>query len=209
MGKMRTGDSFRNKKRIIGSQEKMETIFHTVEMIRRDLTQCGLHLLEPAKLLGFPLFVNSDYSFNIIYGIECGMLTEGAKKNDTTITTSRENNFKKKKRIMIYDPDISNYEVNKILSVDDDRLTLETGLQDDYPKNSSLVILKQVEYKHYAQQNILRRKINQGHFQPLLEKVTDFYVKFFPEVCSVMYRIEIDKKEQIRGYINMKNMVMK
>jgi hypothetical protein len=67
--------------------------------------------------------------------------------------------------------------------------------------------LKEVEYKHYAEQNILKRKVNKGYFQPLIEGVTDFYVKFFPESCSVLYRIEVNKKEQIRGYIFLTNMV--
>lgn len=204
-----TGGIVLKEKRIIDSREKKEAIFHTVEMIRKDLTQCGRGLLEPAKLLGFPLFANSDYSFILIYGIENEMSTEDAKKNDTTITTNRENNFKKKERIVIYDPDIRNYEVKEILSVDDERLILGAGLLNDYPKNSLLVMLKQVEYKYFYEQNMLRRKVNQGHFQSFLEEVTDFYVKFFPESCSVLYRIEIDKKEQIRGYIYMTNMMMK
>jgi hypothetical protein len=106
---------------------------------------------------------------------------------------------------LIYDPEYRNYEVNEIRAVEGDRLILETGLQHDYPKNSSLVVLRDVEYRHFAEQNILRRKVNKGYFKPLIKDVTDFYVKFFPESCSVLYRVEIEKKEQIRGYIFMEN----
>jgi hypothetical protein len=35
----------------------------------------------------------------------------------------------------------------------------------------------------------------------LLQEVTDFQVTFFPEANSILYRIEINGKEQIRGYI--------
>ncbi len=226
-----------NTKRIIGSSEKMESIFHTVELIRGDLTQCGMRLKEPAKLLGFPLFVNSDYSFRVIYGIETEMLRDDAKESETAITINRKGvappsysrsagcrSFggviskvcrknkvskgicKKEKRILIYDPDNRNYEVNEIRAVDGDRLILAASLQDDYPINSSVVLLKEIEYKHFAEQNILKRKVNNGYFQPMIEEVTDFYVKFFPESSSVLYRIEIEKKEQIRGYIFMNNM---
>jgi competence protein ComGF len=200
-------ESTTHAKRVIGSQEKMESIFHTVEMIRSDLTKCGMRLLEPAKFLGFPLFVNSDYSFKVIYGIETEMLIDDSKESATAITINRNDFFTKGKRIVIYDPDNRNYEINEIQAVDGDRLILLSGLQDDYPKNSSVVVLKEVEYKHYTEQNILKRKVNKGYFQPLIEEVTDFYVKFFPESCSVLYRIEVNKKEQIRGYIFMTNMV--
>lgn len=198
-----------NTKRIIGSSEKMESIFHTVELIREDLIQCGMRLMEPAKFLGFPLFVNSDYSFKVVYGIENEMLSVDAKKSETAIKINRKkkNLFKKGKNILIYDPDNRNYEVNEIRAVDGHRLILVTGLQYDYPINSSVVLLKVVEYKHYAKQNILKRKVNNGYFQPMINEVTDFYVKFFPEFCSVLYQIEIENKEQIRGYIFMTNMV--
>jgi hypothetical protein len=244
-----TGESFSNIKEstgntkpIISRQEKMKSIFHTVEMIRRDLTKCGVRLLEPAKFLGFPLFVNSDYSFRVIYGIANEMLRVDAKEGETSVTINRNIFFKKGsttpthsrsagcrssgggiskvcrknkvskgiskkgKSILIYDPEYRNYEVNEIRSVDDYQLILETGLQHDYTINSSLVVLRDVEYRHYAEQNILKRKINKGYFRPLIKEVTDFYVKFFPESCSVLYRIEIEKKEQIRGYIFMENM---
>jgi prepilin-type N-terminal cleavage/methylation domain-containing protein len=200
-------ESTTHTKRVIGSQERMESIFHTVEMIRSDLTKCGMRLLEPAKYLGFPLFLNSEYSFKVIYGIEAEMLIHDSKESATDITINRNDFFKKGKRIVIYDPDHRTYEINEIQAVDGDRLILLTGLQDDYPKNSSVVVLKEVEYKHYAEQNTLKRKVNKGYFQPLIEEVTDFYVKFFPESCSVLYRIEVNKKEQIRGYIFMNHMV--
>ena len=137
-------ESTDNTKRIISSHEKMEPIFHTVELMRQDLTKCGMRLLEPAKFLGFPLFVHSDYSFKVIYGIKTRMLIDDSKENATAITINRSDFFKKGKRIVIYEPDNKNYEINEIQSVDGDRLILVTGLHDDYPKNSSLVVLKEV-----------------------------------------------------------------
>ena len=123
-------ESTSHAKRIIGSQEKMESIFHTVEMIRSDLTKCGMRLLEPAKFLGFPLFVNSDYSFKVIYGIETEMLNNDAKVSDTAINVNRNDFFTKGKKIVIYDPDNRNYEINEIQAVDGDQLILLTALQD-------------------------------------------------------------------------------
>ena len=39
----------------------------------------------------------------------------------------------------------------------------------------------------------------------VLSDVTDFNVSFFPDAGSVLYRIELQKKDQIRGYIFLNN----
>jgi len=35
--------------------------------------------------------------------------------------------------------------------------------------------------------------------EQLLEEVSDFYVTYFPDANSVLYRIEVNSREQIRG----------
>jgi len=84
---------------------------------------------------------------------------------------------------------------------------LKNPLQNDFPANSPVLVLKKVEYKFYSAQRLLKRKTDKGNFQPLLEEVSDFYVTFFPDANSVLYRIEVNKKEQIRGYIFLLNLV--
>ena len=86
-------------------------------------------------------------------------------------------------------------------------LVLKNPLQNDFPGNSPVLVLKKVEYKFYPAQRLLKRKTDKGNFQPLLEEVSDFYVTFFPDANSVLYRIEVNKKEQIRGYIFLLNLV--
>ncbi|UCH92521.1 MAG: hypothetical protein JSV88_19805 [Candidatus Aminicenantes bacterium] len=200
-------ESAKHSKQVITNQQKLESIFHTVEMIRSDLTKCGMRLQEPAKFFGFPLFENNDYSFKVTYGIENEPLLITAIAGENMISVNRNDYFKKGKRIVIYDPDRETYEINEILALDNGQLILSDPLQNDYRKNSSVVVLKEVEYKLYSEQNTLKRKVNKGYFQPLIEEVTDFFVKFFPESCSVLYRIEVNRKEQIRGYIFLTNMV--
>jgi hypothetical protein len=96
---------------------------------------------------------------------------------------------------------------NEIGDLSSGTLILKSPLQDDFPRNSQVLVLKKVEYKFYPAQRMLKRKTDKGNFQPLLEEVTDFYVTFFPDANSVLYRIEVNKKEQIRGYIFLLNMV--
>jgi hypothetical protein len=58
-------------------------------------------------------------------------------------------------------------------------LVLKHPLRHDYLQNSIVVALKKVEYKFYPARHVLKRKTDKGHFQPLLEEVSDFYVTFF------------------------------
>lgn len=39
----------------------------------------------------------------------------------------------------------------------------------------------------------------------LIDHVTNFYVTYFPDANSVLYRIELDYKEQVRGYVFLLN----
>ena len=43
----------------------------------------------------------------------------------------------------------------------------------------------------------------------ILENVSDFYFSFFASSNSVLYRLEINHKEQIRGYIFLSNLTKK
>jgi hypothetical protein len=52
----------------------------------------------------------------------------------------------------------------------------------------------------------LERQVNMGRISTLLGEVSDFYVTYFPDANSVLYRIEVNKKEQIRGYIFLLNL---
>jgi hypothetical protein len=71
-----------------------------------------------------------------------------------------------------------------------------------------VLVLKEIEYRYFEKQAQLKRKVDRGHFQPLVDRVSDFFVSFFPESQSVLYRIEVNNREQIRGYIFLKNMVV-
>ena len=195
--------------KVTAKQQGMEAIFHTMEMLRSDLTKCGMRLQEAAKFFNFPLFENSDYSLKVTYGIESETLILDSHQGENIITINRNEFFNSGKPVVIYDLEKEVYEINEVKGRDGDRLILVNILQNDYPKNAAAVVLKQVEYKLYTQKdtNALKRKVNKGYFQPLAENVTDFYVKFYPEALTVFYRIEVNRRQQLRGYIFLTNMV--
>jgi hypothetical protein len=196
-------------RKVIANQQRNEAIFHTVDMLRSDLSKCGMRLQEAANCFSISLFEYSSSSFKVTYGIGNETLIEDSLSGDSVITINRNDFFNKGKKILLFDPEKSMYEFNRIVGRKGDELTLSEGLLYDYRKQAAVVALKEVEYKLYVQQNgnVLKRKVNRGYFQPLLEDVTDFTVRFYPEANSVFYKIEINKKEQIRGYIFMTHMM--
>ncbi len=202
-------ESTKYAKKITNNQQLLESIFHAVDTIRLDLTKCGMRLQEAGKHFNIPLFENTNDSFKLLYGLQSEVLLDNAFKGEKVVIINKNDFFKKSKKVLIYNTDHDQHEFNEIAGTNGDELILAYNLQNDYSKNSNIVAIKEVEYKLYAKENVLKRKLNGGYFQPLTENVTDFYVHFFPEVNSVLYRIEVNKREQVRGYIFLTNMVEK
>ncbi len=193
--------------RITSNQKRLEDIFHTVDAIRSDLTKCGMRIQEVSSEVGFPMMMNTSSSMKVIYGVCNEQLLENGVQGETEIHIHRNGFFSSRKKILIYEPESNRYEFNEITATKGDRLTLAHQLKAEYPKNTLVVALKEVEYKLYLNQQALKRKVNRGYFQPMIENVTDFYVQYFPETASIYYRLEIGRKEQIRGYVFLINTV--
>lgn len=202
-------ESLEPTKRVISHQEKMETIFHTMEMLKSDLTKCGMRLQEASQFLYFPLFENTNLSFKVIYGIGTEALKAPSLYGATSITVNKNEFFSQGRKIILFDPQSKQYEVNEIKKQASETLYLMESLLYNYPVNAIVVAIVEVEYKFYSVKNApaLKRRVNNGNFQPVIENVTDFYVEHFPKSNSVFYRLEINKREQIQGYVFMTNMM--
>ena len=196
-----------NLKRSIQSQERLEAIFHTVDTIKSDLNKCGMRLQEARQLCAIAPFASAADSFTCTYGIADEPLLENVVKGQQNLMVATNEFFKKDKAVLIYDLISKAWEMNEIKSSASSNPVLKNPLQNDYPVNSMVVALKKVEYKFYPALRLLKRKADKGNFQPLLAEVSDFYVTYFPDANSVLYRIEVNKKEQIRGYIFLLNLV--
>lgn len=194
-------------KKITSNQQILESIFHTVDTIKSDLSKCGMRLQEAGKHFDLKLFDNSDNYFKLIYGISSERLETASFKGDKAVNLNKNEYIKKNRKILIYNLDNNVHEYNEIKDLENDNIILTNHLKNDYPQNSYIIVLKIVEYKLYLKQKVLKRKVDKGYFQPLIEDVSDFFVQYFPESNSVLYRIEVNQKEQIRGYIFLINMV--
>lgn len=65
----------------------------------------------------------------------------------------------------------------------------------------------EIAYKYLPASHELQRRKNSGKYKTILTEVSDFYTTYFPDAQSVLYRIEINSKEQIRGYIFLQNLL--
>lgn len=194
-------------KKITNSQERLEAIFHTVDTIKSDLNKCGMRLQACREFSGISPFASSTGSFTCTFGLADEQLLDNAVKGQQSLKVAANEFFKPGRDILIYDLESQVWEMNEIKSRQDGALILKNPLQNAYPLNSMVVALKKVEYKFYPAQRVLKQKTDKGHFQPLLEEVSDFCVTYFSDANSVLYRIEVNKKEQIRGYIFLLNLV--
>jgi hypothetical protein len=194
-------------KKVITNQQRLESIFHTVDTIKSDLTKCGMRLQEAIKNFNLTVFENTDDHIMVLYGVTGESLICDVLKGEKLIEINRNEYFKKKKKILLYNLEKGIHEYNEIKNLENGKILLSKSLKNDYPQHSIIILLRQIEYQLFPKQNSLKRKVDKGYFQPLIEEVTDFYVNFFQDSKSVLYKIEINGKEQIRGYIFLVNMV--
>ena len=200
-------EAARADRKVTGNQERLEAIFHAVDTIKSDLNKCGMRLQEARPLCGLAPFSSAAGTFACSYGIADELLLEGAFRGQQAVKVAANDYFKKGRAVLLYDLAGQAWELNEIEYRLDGALVLKNRLQHDFACHAAVVALKKVEYRYYPSQRVLKRKADNGSFQPLLEEVSDFYVTFFPDANSVLYRIEVNKKEQVRGYIFLLNLV--
>lgn len=200
-------DSTRYAQKIADNQQVLESVFFTVDTVKSDLTKCGMRLQEAARQFDISLFKYTDTSFQLRFGVASEFLEQAAAKGEKTVEITPNDYLKKKRKVLLYDMAHDCWEFNHVSRVEGDLLTLTGRLKNDYSRDTRVVVIKEVAYKLYAGDRVIKRKVDKGHFQPLISNVSDFYVTFFPESNSLLYRIEINNREQVRGYIFMSNMV--
>ena len=66
-----------------------------------------------------------------------------------------------------------------------------------------------VKYHYCLKGKTLTRSLHEGPSEVLLENVTHFMAKFFPDSQSMLYEIQINHNNQVRGYLHMPNLEKK
>jgi hypothetical protein len=197
-------------KKVTSSQERLEAIFNSVDSIKADLNKCGMRLQEAKGKFNIPCFVNSKDSFEATYGLADLMTSsEGIKgRTEIDIPAEESHHFAKNQRILLYNAEQGRSEINSTIRCENGTLYLQNELANYYACNSIIIILRTAKYFYDSKRLSLKRRVDGGKYAELMGGVSDFYVAHFPDANSVLYRIEVEKKEQIRGYIFMLNNVL-
>lgn len=203
------GQSVRLGKEITSRQNGLEALFYTVDRLKEDLVKCGMRFQELRSVWQVPVIENTAHSIALTYGNVSTYLRQTARAGEDWIMVRDHIGFKKNKMVVIYDPTFKSHEFYKIRNLKKGLVYLDGNLINSYPVNSVVILIRNITYRFFPKEQVLKRKVDSGYFQPLVEKVTDFHVSFFPANPAVLYRLEINKREQVQGYIFLPNMVMK
>lgn len=200
-------ESGRFTRRLSRSQDRLEGIFLTVDMLKSDLGKCGQRLQEAARDVAVTPFSLASGGFKMLYGTVSEPLAADAVCDGKSVSVVSAGLFPRGRTLLLYNSDRQTCQWNEVAETRDGQLLLKEKLKFDFPAGSETVAIRQVEYRWDGKAKTLKRRSDSGGFQPLLEDVSDFYVAYFAESQSVLYRIEIDQKEQVRGYLFLANLV--
>ena len=177
-------------KKLTTNQQKLEAIFFAVDMIKSDLTRCGMRLQEVQKVSDTGWFQRTTRGFTVVYGIFGDTAASELFTGDSNISINRSGFFKKNKEIVLFNLEHESFESNCIKDAKKDYLTLLSPVKNDYYHPFMVVVLKRVEYKFDPKKKILSRKVDRGHFQPLLRMYLIFLFTIMknPVPCCIGLR---------------------
>lgn len=159
--------------------------------------------------LNLPRFQGSNDSFEATYGLaDLLTVSEGIKgRTDIEIPVWESHHFAKSKRILIYNVEQGRSEINSTIRYENGTLYMQNELSNYYACNSIIIVLQTAKYLYDSKRLTLKRRVDDGKYTDLMGGVSEFFVTHFPEANSVLYRIEVEEKKQIRGYIFLLNLV--
>lgn len=155
------------------AQLDRESGLAALEKLKTDALQAGQGLIFPIRLGLTEGIGIEDAALILKNAAETGVLAEDAHAGQTVIQVESAEDFAAGRTI--YLTGSNEGESRVIASVGGNSLTLTSPLAHDYSKETGAVALVQaISYYLDAEQHVLRRKVNSGSGQPVLEGVQSF-----------------------------------
>jgi len=191
------------------AQTSQESALAALEKMKTDAFQSGQGLLEP---IGLGLVQGIDWAdgtLALMSLAKTSALLADAHAGQTTIGLDDGEDFGPGKAVCIFD--IAKGELLSVASADGHVLTLTSPLAFNYMKGESAVILIQkVSYFLDSANSTLRRKVNVGAAQPLIEGVRSFVAGYGRDShlldIGVGLQSEPDKTRRLVAFL--KNMAL-
>jgi len=155
------------------SQLDRESALAALEKLKGDLLLAGQGLLPPIRFgllegIGF-----EDGTLILKNAVTTGVLSEDARAGRTSMDVENAEDFGPGRSIYLSDKDKGESLV--IAAADGHDLTLTSPLAFDYIKGeSSIALVQTISYYLDMERSILRRRVNAGIPQPVLEGVQSF-----------------------------------
>lgn len=195
------------KSSLTNNLDAVSDVFKTIDMLRADIGECGCNMKEVEQQLGIRVFDCDENYMKCIYGLQKETIKENLNTGDKTVNIPKNDYFKEGKAVLIYNLYHKKYEFRKIKEVRGNTLILSKGLQNHYPEGSFVVAIRQIEYKRSIFHLVLKRRIDNGRFLPVLHNVTGLSITRFPNSLNVFYGIEVNNGVQINGYFYLMGLV--
>jgi type II secretory pathway pseudopilin PulG len=163
--------------RLQDAQETQESSASALEKIKSDVLQAGQGLAEAIRLgLVSGIDTTAD-GVTLKKAVAESALAEDAHAADTSLQFRDTSEFGPGKTACIIDS--MKGELIKISSLSKNIATLASPLTHDYSKaDSSVVALQTITFSFDAEKATIRRKVDAGTPQPLLEDVKSFSVSY-------------------------------
>lgn len=186
-------------------QQRIEALFNMVDLIKADLLKCGVRLNYTDDFVE-PFRWEQD-GFKLIYGFYEEFLKQSESAGSLMIRVRGNRElFPQGCKVIIFDPLSGDKELNLIERYTGGFIELAAPLNRKYSRGSFLICLKTLEYRWFPVEKCLKRKVDKGVFQPLIDEVTDFKVSYVNDCRTVQYRVEIDSREQLQSYVFLNNL---
>ena len=195
------------KSSLTDNLDAVSDVFKTIDMLRADIGECGCNMKEVEQQLGIRLFDCDENYMKCIYSLQKETVKEKLNTGDKAVNIAKNDYFKEGKAVLIYNLYHKKYEFNQVKEIKGNTLILSKGLQNNYPEGSVIIAIRQIEYKRSFFHQVLKRRIDNGRFLPVLYNVTFMSITRFPNSLNVFYGIEVNNGVQINGYFYLMGLV--
>jgi hypothetical protein len=157
-------------------QEREERAATGLDRVRLDVREAGLGLVEPA-MLGLVVGLAAQSERVLLSSVEKeAPLNDDAAAGTSFLPLSTASGFAVGRTVCLHVP--GRGEIGAVAAVREDGILLAAPLRDGYPAvATSLLLVRTVEIFWDRDARILRRRVNGGSAQPLVEGVSGFFCR--------------------------------
>lgn len=172
-------------------QEANAAAYSALDKIRKDILEAGLGLLIPSHLGVLEPLSEKNGALILLSKEKKFSLLENLTSGQPDIPLQNAKYIKKNRELCVFSP--FNGEVKSVSTEGQEYLALSAPLDFSYSReNTSVALLKKVSFFLDEDKHILRRRVNNGPAQPLLEDIASF--GFVYEKASNLVKLSLSLK---------------